>query len=110
MKTRGFSLYDVEEFLREAGAEKINDNAVKSLEDELEETVKEMVGAARVYANYAGRRTVIKRSDIELAGSSQGRGRSIVYNAPARRRAKRKKSSRPAAISRPTVDLIAAKA
>ena len=107
MKQRGFSLYDIEEFLRDAGAERINDNAVKSLEMELEDTIKEMVGAARMYANYAGRKSVIKRSDVELAGSSKAKG--VVYSAPALKRARRRKPARPAAIARPTVDLIAVK-
>ena len=65
MVNREFSLYDIEQFLREAGAEKVNERAVISLEKELEDTVKELLAEASVYANYAGRKS-IKRSDIVL--------------------------------------------
>ncbi len=51
--------------MREAGAEKVNERAVISLEKELEDTVKELMAEASVYANYAGRKR-IKRSDIVL--------------------------------------------
>jgi len=63
---REFSLYDIEQFLREAGAERVNERAVLSLEKELEDTVKELLAEASVYANYAGRKRLIKRSDIVL--------------------------------------------
>lgn len=63
---RGFSLYDIEQFLREAGAEKVNEKAVISLQKELSDTVKELVEEASVYANYAGRSRMIKRSDLAL--------------------------------------------
>ncbi len=66
MGNREFSLYDIEQFLREAGAEKVNERAVISLEKELEDTVKELVAEASVYANYAGRKRLIKRSDIVM--------------------------------------------
>ena len=68
---RAFSLYDIEQFLREAGAEKINERAVISLEKELQDTVKELVSEAAMYANYAGRKHVIKLSDIHLANGSR---------------------------------------
>lgn len=74
MTKRGFSLYDIEEFLREAGAERINERAVLSFERELKDTVTSLVEQAAIYANYAGRRQVIRGSDVELAGS-RGRGR-----------------------------------
>lgn len=66
MVNREFSLYDIEQFLREAGAEKVNERAVISLEKELEDTVKELLAEASVYANYAGRKRLIKRSDIVM--------------------------------------------
>jgi len=65
-KNREFSLYDIEEFLKEAGAERINEKAVVSLEKELEDTVKELIDEVTVYANYAGRKKLIKKDDIEL--------------------------------------------
>jgi histone H3/H4 len=73
-RRRGFSLYDIEQFLKEAGCERINEGAVVTLEKEMEDTVKELVEEAEIYANYAGRRKLIKRSDIELVktrGSSR---------------------------------------
>ena len=36
MGERGFSLYDIEQFIREAGAEKVTEDAVMNLERELE--------------------------------------------------------------------------
>lgn len=67
MKKREFSLYDIEQFLREAGAERVNEKALISLEKELEDTVRELVEDAGLYASYAGRKRLIKSSDIELA-------------------------------------------
>lgn len=78
MKGRAFSLYDIEEFIKEAGAEKINERAVVSLEQELEDTVKELVDEAKVYANYAGRKSIITDSDIELADGAKKSGRAPV--------------------------------
>ncbi len=66
-KQKGFSYYDIEDFLREAGAERINEKAVKSFEEELESFVKEMAEEAEVFANYAGRRKKITNKDIEMA-------------------------------------------
>lgn len=62
-----FSLYDIEQILRDAGAERIQEKAVISLEKELQDIAKELVEAASVYANYAGRKKVINVSDIDLA-------------------------------------------
>jgi histone H3/H4 len=78
---RAFSLYDVEQFLREAGAERINEKAVISLEKELQDTVNEIVNEASIYANYAGRKKLINVSDIELAN----KGRRISKNYIARK-------------------------
>ena len=61
-------MYDVEQFLREAGAERINEKAIISLERELEDTVNELVEEATLYANYAGRKKMINTEDIALAG------------------------------------------
>jgi histone H3/H4 len=85
-KNRAFSLYDIEEFLKEAGAEHINERAVESLEKELESTVNELIGDARLYANYAGRTRLITNSDISLA--KRGRpGSGVLARARASRRA-----------------------
>lgn len=78
-KTRVFSLYDIEEFLKEAGAERISEKAVVTLEHELENTVNDIVSEAQLYANYAGRKTRIEESDIELAAEMPVRraGRTV---------------------------------
>lgn len=92
MKNRAFSLYDIEEFIKEAGAERINEKAVVSLEEELETTVKELVDEARVYANYAGRTRNINHSDIELAANGAkktGQTHMAVKAAVKRRSARR---------------------
>ncbi|MCL4383076.1 MAG: NFYB/HAP3 family transcription factor subunit [Candidatus Marsarchaeota archaeon] len=65
-KKNKLSFYDIEQFLRDAGAEKINEGAVDVFEKELEETVDELIKKAKIYANYAGRKKLIKDSDIKL--------------------------------------------
>ena len=77
MKNRAFSLYDIEEFLKEAGAERVNERAVVSLEKELEDTVNEMVDEARVYAQYAGRK-LIKDTDIDMLNNVGGAGKNAA--------------------------------
>ncbi len=66
MARHAFSLYDIEEFLRDAGAEKVNERAVISFEEELENTLNDLLNEAEKYANYAGRRNLIKRGDVKL--------------------------------------------
>ncbi|MGC8648756.1 MAG: hypothetical protein ACP5UN_00855 [Candidatus Micrarchaeia archaeon] len=70
-KNREFSLYDIEEFLKEAGAERVNEKAIVSLEKELEDTVKELIGEATLYANYAGRQKLIKKDDVKLVSKKR---------------------------------------
>jgi histone H3/H4 len=77
-KKRGFSLYDIEAYLKEAGAERVNEKALISFEKELEETVEGLVNEAAIYANYAGRRSLIKCSDIELVGAKGGRSNGVI--------------------------------
>jgi histone H3/H4 len=98
-------MYDIEQFLKEAGAEKINEKAVISLERELQDTVNELVYEASIYANYAGRRKVIKVSDIELAKRSKGTKGGIRY---ARRtiNSKRQNSQGRSRIEAPKLMLI----
>jgi histone H3/H4 len=87
---RAFSLYDVEQFLKDAGADRINEKAVISLESELRDMVNEIVNEAAIYANYAGRKRLIDVSDIELASKNRrGPGKNgMMY--------KRSKVRRPA--------------
>lgn len=92
MQKRGFSLYDIELFLREAGADKINASAVISLEKEIESTINDLLKDAELYANYAGRSRLIKASDIKLAaGNGVNSKHPIFYNGISRKRLKRVK-------------------
>ncbi len=76
---RGFSLYDMEQFFRDAGAPRVNEKAMVSLEKELSDTVKELVEEAQVYANYAGRKRTIKRADLEFVrGRAKRQGRRYM--------------------------------
>ncbi len=61
-----FSLYDVEQFIREAGAEQVTEDAVVNLELELERLTKKIAGKASVYAKHAGRKKFVKRADLLL--------------------------------------------
>jgi len=63
---RKFSLYDVEQFIREAGAERISEDAVLDLEMELESFADSIAKEAIKYAEHAGRK-LIKSEDILLA-------------------------------------------
>ncbi|MDE1865729.1 MAG: hypothetical protein KGH94_03805 [Candidatus Micrarchaeota archaeon] len=65
----------MEQFFRDAGAPRVNEKAMVSLEKELNDTVKELVEEAQLYANYAGRRK-IRSADIAFArvrGKGTGR-------------------------------------
>ena len=92
-KDRMFSLYDVEQFIREAGAERVNEKAVVSLAQELEETVAQLVGEAQMYATYAGRNRLINGADISLATRSKGRKNALAV-AIAKRRAASSKTAK----------------
>ncbi len=63
---RKFSLYDVEQFIREAGAERISEDAVLDLEMELESFADTIAKEAIKYAEHAGMK-LIKSEDILLA-------------------------------------------
>ena len=79
-KQKGFSYYDIEEFLRDAGAKRINEGAVKSFEQELEDTVKNLVDEAGMYANYAGRQKRITYSDVDMARTNSTKKRYFIKN------------------------------
>ncbi len=66
-RNRGFSLYDIEQFLKDAGAEKVNERAIICLEKELRDTVDQLLEGATMCANHAGRSKRIRRSDVKLA-------------------------------------------
>lgn len=68
MTERKFSLYDIEQFLREAGAERVTEDAVLNLERQLEKLADKVTNRAMKYAAHAGRKKLIKREDILLTG------------------------------------------
>ncbi len=74
MAERKFSLYDVEQFIREAGAEKVTEDAVLDLEKELEKLAEKLTNKAIRYAEHAGRKKLIKKSDILLTGGIETLG------------------------------------
>lgn len=74
---RKFSLYDIEQFIREAGAERVTEDAVLNLERELEKLADRIADNAMKYAEHAGRRKLIKRDDILLT-----RKADAFYNSP----------------------------
>ncbi len=78
VKKRVFSLYDIEQFLKDAGAAKVTEKAAISLERELQDTVNGLVSEATFYANYAGRKRTINNSDLALARNvGNGKGRLV---------------------------------
>ena len=90
-KQKGFSSYDIIEFFKEVGAGKVNEKAVDSLKRELEETVGDLVHDAQFYANYAGRKSLIRNSDIKLASANHGRIR-VPQKPLAKKRVRMRKS------------------
>lgn len=96
MVKKGFSLYDIEQFLKDAGAVEINERAIFSLKSELETLTKELVESAQAYAKYAGRSKKIKCSDVVLAEGTkatpiiiadrQGRAQKARGRAPLKHR------------------------
>ncbi|MEM3839347.1 MAG: NFYB/HAP3 family transcription factor subunit [Candidatus Micrarchaeaceae archaeon] len=71
MGSRKFSLYDIEQFIREAGAEKITEDAVVGLEKEIEKLAERIADRAMKYAEHAGRKKLIRTSDIMLTGKPE---------------------------------------
>jgi histone H3/H4 len=98
-------MYDVEQFFKEAGAEKIHERAIISLERELQDTVNELVYQASIYANYAGRRKLINISDVKLANRSRpAQRRKIRYRAGVKRGPRNKPKT--ARIGPPKIMLV----
>lgn len=84
MLGRAYSLYDVEQFIREAGAERVTEDAVLDLEHELEKLTEALASKAVRYAAHAGRRKVIKKSDVFLAGYGSNHRRPYTLRIRAR--------------------------
>jgi histone H3/H4 len=66
MVNRSFSLYEIESFVKEAGAERISEDAVRDLEREIEKLADVVAKKAMKYAEHAGRKRLIRSSDIML--------------------------------------------
>ncbi|MFQ5405572.1 MAG: histone [Candidatus Micrarchaeia archaeon] len=69
MKT-AFSLLDIDHIIRGAGAERVSEEASIRLERILEDEAHEVLFKAKIYARYAGRKT-IRREDILLASKTR---------------------------------------
>ena len=63
---RVFSLYEIEQFIREAGAEKVTEDAVRDLEKEIERLANTITKKAIRYAEHAGRKKLIRTADVLL--------------------------------------------
>ena len=66
MGQKEFSLYEIEQFIREAGAEKVTEDAVRDLEREIEKLADTLTKQAMTYAGHAGRKKLIKTADVML--------------------------------------------
>lgn len=66
MKARTLSLFDVDQIIRNAGARRVGEDASEKLCEILEDSAKDIIGRARVYAYHAGR-DEIRREDVLLA-------------------------------------------
>lgn len=69
-KNSKFSLYDIEQFIREAGAERVTEDAVRALDRELEKLAETVAKRAMRYAEHAGRRKLIRSADVRLLSYS----------------------------------------
>lgn len=68
MTLKVFSLYDADKLLRHAGAERVDENASKKLCELLEDSGKEIMLKARVYARHAGRKEIVRKDILLAAG------------------------------------------
>ncbi len=74
MGERIFSLYEMEQFIREAGADRVTEDAVRDLEREIERLANTVTKSALKYAQHAGRKRLIRTADVKLtkkAGSQK---------------------------------------
>ncbi len=92
-KQKGFSYYDIEEFLRDAGATRINEAAIKSFEEELKDTIEGIVEEAETYASHAGRSKKITFSDIDMARTYKVKKHYIIKSKGHKKRAHIKQAS-----------------
>jgi histone H3/H4 len=99
-----FSLYDIEQFLRDAGAEKVTEKAAISLERELQDTVTGLISEATFYTNYAGRKRLINQSDLALAHNTASAKRGGIANRNVRHKRPKKDAIRRSSAMREFVD------
>lgn len=66
MKNHVFSLWDMDNCIREAGAERVCETASEKLDSVLAKHADEILFNATIYANHAGRKKLC-RADIMLA-------------------------------------------
>lgn len=79
MGQKEFSLYEIEQFIREAGAEKVTEDAVRDLEREIEKLANTLTKQAITYAGHAGRKKLIRTSDVMLTRKQE----YVDYRTPA---------------------------
>lgn len=70
MVVKMLSLFDMDEMLRQAGAERVGEDASRKLRDILEDSGKDIMFKAKILSRHAGR-SVITREDILLAAKTQ---------------------------------------
>lgn len=61
-----YSLFEVDELIRGAGAQRVDERASRKLNECLEDSAKEILRRARIYAKHA-KRSRINGRDIKLA-------------------------------------------
>ncbi len=77
---RVFSLYEIEQFIRDAGAEKVTEDAVRDLEREIERLANTITKKAIRYAEHAGRKKLIRTADVLLTKDTDSR--ELSYKKP----------------------------
>ncbi len=94
MGQKEFSLNEIEQFIREAGAEKVTEDAVRDLEREIEKLANTLTKRAMTYAEHAGRRKLIRTADFALTRKIDSAG----YSTPATLRPSPRTTNRPSRI------------
>lgn len=72
MDRRVFSLFDLDAFLRNAGAQRVDERASAKLGELLEDNGLVLLHKARLFARHAGRREIL-REDVLLAAEMLSR-------------------------------------
>lgn len=72
MRRGVFSMFDMDDFLRSAGAERVDFGASEKLGEILEDSGKQLLFQARVLARHAGR-SKITSDDVKLAAAMRSK-------------------------------------